>query len=80
MADELEQLSPQILWRKQVANRLGAGALTLSVSATTGFLMIPHCSGVPTGTPTGTGSAIVIDTTNNRLYFYSSGLWRNAGP
>ena len=29
MADELQQLSPQVLWRRQVAQRLGAGSLVL---------------------------------------------------
>lgn len=56
--------------------------MILSVSATSGFLLVPTCSGVPTGTPTtAAGMApVVIDTVNNRLYFYSSGSWRNAGP
>lgn len=54
----------------------------LSTNATDGFLYVAACSGVPTGTPTTyTGrSPIVIDSSNNRLYFYSSGAWRNAGP
>ena len=54
----------------------------IATTATDGFLYVPTCAGVPTGTPTTyTGRApIVIDTTNNRLYFYSSGAWRNAGP
>ena len=31
--------------------------------------------------PTKTGYApIVINTTNNKLYFYSGGAWRDAGP
>jgi hypothetical protein len=58
------------------------GTAALATTATDGFLYVPTCAGVPTGTPTAyTGVApIVIDTTNNRLYFYSSGAWRNAGP
>ena len=78
MAEDLQQLAPQQLWRRQVAARLGGASL--SVSATTGFLMVPNCSGVPTGTPAQGNGAMVVDIANNRLYFYSSGAWRNAGP
>jgi hypothetical protein len=58
------------------------GADALATTATDGFLYVPTCAGVPTGTPTSQGSTapIVIDTTNHRLYFYSGGSWRNAGP
>lgn len=54
----------------------------LATTATDGFLYVPTCAGVPTGVPrTYTGrAAMIIDSTNNRLYFYSSGSWRNAGP
>jgi hypothetical protein len=54
----------------------------LATNATEGFLYVPTCAGVPTGTPASYGSkaAMVVDTTNNRLYFYSGGSWRNAGP
>lgn len=59
---------------------IGAGAV--ATTATDGFLYIPTCAGVPTGVPTAkTGFApIVVDTTNNRWYFYSGGAWQNAGP
>jgi hypothetical protein len=58
------------------------GTAPLATTATDGFLYVPTCAGVPTGVPTTyTGTApIVIDTTNNRLYFFSGGAWRNAGP
>jgi hypothetical protein len=58
----------------------GNGALT--TTATDGFLYVPTCAGTPTGTPTTiTGMApIVVNTTNNKLYFYSGGSWRDAGP
>ena len=58
------------------------GGGTLATSATDGFLYVPTCAGTPTGTPTAkTGFApIVVDTTNNKLYFYSTGVWRDAGP
>ena len=59
---------------------IGAGAV--ATAATDGFLYVPTCAGTPTGTPTTvTGFApIVVDTTNNKLYFYSTGVWRDAGP
>jgi hypothetical protein len=55
---------------------------TLTTTATDGFLYVPTCAGPPTGTPVGYGGAapIVIDTTNHKLYFYSGGTWRDAGP
>lgn len=60
----------------------GPAAGAISTSATDGFLYIPTCAGTPTGVPTSkSGMApMVVDATNNRLYFYSSGSWRNAGP
>lgn len=54
----------------------------VATNATNGFLYVPSCAGTPTGTPTTyTGRVpIVVDTTNNKLYFYSGGQWRDAGP
>jgi hypothetical protein len=60
-----------------------AGAqAALATTATDGFLYVPTCAGTPTGAPTAiTGMApIVVNTTNNKLYFYSGGAWRDAGP
>ena len=60
-----------------------AGAqAALATTATDGFLYVPTCAGTPTGVPTAiTGMApIVVNTTNNKLYFYSGGAWRDAGP
>jgi hypothetical protein len=59
-----------------------AGTASLATNATAGFCYIPTCAGIPTGTPTAvTGYApLVIDSTNNKLYFYSGGAWRDAGP
>jgi hypothetical protein len=59
-----------------------AGAPSLATSATDGFLYVPTCAGTPTGVPTVvTGYApIVVNSTNNKLYFYSGGSWRDAGP
>jgi hypothetical protein len=58
----------------------GSGAI--ATNATDGFLYVPGCAGTPTGTPTAyTGRVpIVVNTTNNKLYFYSGGQWRDAGP
>lgn len=52
----------------------------LATSATDGFAYIPTSAGTPTGTPTSiTGkSPIEVDTTNNKLYFYSGGAWQDA--
>jgi hypothetical protein len=54
----------------------------IATNATNGFLYVPSCAGTPTGTPTTyTGRVpIVVDTTNHKLYFYSGGVWRDAGP
>jgi len=61
---------------------VAGGSVALATTATDGFLYVPTCAGTPTGTPTAiTGMApIVVDTTNNKLYFYSGGQWRDAGP
>ncbi len=63
-------------------NNLVIGTAAIASAATNGFLYLPTTNGTPTGTPTTyAGRApMVIDTTNNRLYFYSSAAWRNAGP
>lgn len=54
----------------------------VTTTATDGFLYVSSCAGAPTGTPTSyTGRIpIVVDSTNNKLYFYSGGAWRDAGP
>jgi hypothetical protein len=58
-----------------------AGA-ALATNATSGFAYVAGCAGTPTGTPTTfTGRVpFVVDTTNNKWYFYSGGAWRDAGP
>jgi hypothetical protein len=63
-------------------NVIAGGSVALATTATNGFLYVPTCAGTPTGTPTTvTGMApIVVNTTNNKLYFYSGGAWRDAGP
>ena len=68
--------------RIPAAGGMVVGTAALATAATDGFLYVPTCAGTPTGTPTTqTGTApIVVDTTNNKLYFYSGGQWRDAGP
>ena len=63
-------------------NVIAGASAALATTATVGFLYVPTCAGAPTGTPTAvTGMVpIVVDTTNNKLYFYSTGVWRDAGP
>lgn len=54
----------------------------LATTATAELLYVPSCAGTPTGVPSGyTGMVpLVVDSTNNKLYFYSNGAWRDAGP
>lgn len=63
-------------------NSVRAGRPSLATNATDGFLYVPACAGTPTGAATGiTGMIpIVVDSTNHKLYFYSGGAWRDAGP
>lgn len=68
-------------WRKTVSQRFGGGAI--ATNATSGFFYVPTCAGTPTGTPANTPSGfvpMVVDSTNNRLYIYSSGAWVKVGP
>jgi hypothetical protein len=51
----------------------------IATNATDGFLYVPTCAGQPTGIPSAyTGrSAVVYDTTGNKLYIYNGG-WKSA--
>jgi len=72
----------QKLWRTQVVDRLGGtDGTALATNATDGFLYVPSMAGSPTGVPVTKDGLlpIVIDSTNNRLLFYSSGAWRAVG-
>jgi hypothetical protein len=64
------------------AGGMVVGTAAIATNASNGFIYVPTCAGTPTGTPTThTGTApIVVDTTNHKLYFYSGGSWRDAGP
>jgi hypothetical protein len=57
------------------------GAAALATTATDGFLYIPSCAGVPTGTPTAkTGTVpLVYDTTDSQLYLYEGAAWHYIG-
>ncbi len=68
--------------RIPAAGGMVVGTAALATAATDGFLYVPTCAGTPTGTPTTqTGTApIIVDTTNHKLYFFSGGTWRDAGP
>jgi hypothetical protein len=55
---------------------------SVTTTATDGFLYVPSCLGTPTGTPTNYAGRIpiVVDSNSHKLYFYSGGVWRDAGP
>ena len=57
------------------------GTAALATTATAGFPWIPSCAGIPTGAPTApytNAAAMVVDTTNNRLYVRVGSTWRYA--
>ncbi len=58
---------------------VGGGAV--STSATDGFLYMDTCAGTPIGTPTSRSGYVplVYDTTNSKLYVYTSSAWTNVG-
>jgi hypothetical protein len=64
--------------RIDAAGNVSVGVSSIATAATDGFLYIPACAGIPTGTPTAkTGLApMVVDSTNNKLYVYIGGAWR----
>jgi len=66
------------------ANIIFGGTAALTTSATTRYPYLPTMAGTPIGTPTAISnkSPIVVDSTNNKLYFYSTGAWRDpaSGP
>lgn len=50
----------------------------VSTTATSGFLWIPSCSGIPTGSPTApytNAAALVVDTANQNLVHRSGSTW-----
>lgn len=52
--------------------------VALSTNASSGFLWIPSCGGIPTGTPTApytNAAALVVDTSNDNLVLRSGTKW-----
>ncbi len=62
-------------WRKTVVERLGQPSL--ATDATTGFLYVPTCAGVPTGVPDVQPGLMpfIADSTTGILYRFYSGAW-----
>jgi len=57
------------------------GTAALNTTATAGFMWIPSCAGAPTGAPTApytNAAALVVDTTNERLYVRVGSTWKYA--
>lgn len=56
------------------------GNAPLGTTATTGFVYIPTCAGVPTGTPVAkTGTIpVLVDSTDSKIYAYIGGAWKSA--
>lgn len=74
--------APTLRLRLDQAGNVVCGNAALATNATNGFFYVAACAGTPTGAPTAvTGRVpIVVDSTNNKLYFYTNGAWRDAGP
>lgn len=53
------------------------GQADLGTASTTGYPFISSIAGIPTGTPTTIAGVnpVVIDRTNDKLYFYTNGAW-----
>ena len=63
-----------------LGNSIFGGIAALATNATDRFPYLPTMAGTPIGTPTTVAdkSPVVVDTTNNKLYFYSTGAWRDS--
>jgi hypothetical protein len=64
------------------AQSLTLGLSAPAVGATTGFPYLPAIAGVPTGVPTAIAgyAPVAVDSTDNRLYFYSGAAWQAMFP
>jgi hypothetical protein len=51
----------------------------LATNAATGFVYMPTCAGIPTGTPVAYPGTVpwVFDTASNKIWIYSSGVWKS---
>lgn len=67
-------------WRRTVASRLGEPEL--ATDASTGFLWIPTCAGVPTGTPDPVPGMmpLVADSLTGIIYRHDGLNWTAVGP
>lgn len=57
---------------------LNGGQAALATTATDGYVRIPTCAGAPTGVPTAMTGCVALhyDTTNDKLWIYSGGAWK----
>ncbi len=57
---------------------VAVGINNQTTTSTDGFAHLSSVNGTPTGTPTGISgyAPITVDSTNNKLYFYSGGAWQ----
>ena len=64
-------------FRKTVVERLGDGNGSLATTATTGFLYVPTCAGVPTGIPVPQDGMmpVVGNSLTGVLYRFHGGAW-----
>lgn len=65
--------------RVDASGNVRIGTRALATNATEGFLYIPTCPGLPTGVPSVSVTGlvpIIYNTSNNRLYVFSSAEWR----
>lgn len=65
--------------RLDTSGNVIVGTAALATSATNGFPWIPSCAGAPTGAPTApysNAAALVVDTTNSRLYVRVGSTWK----
>lgn len=56
------------------------GSVALATNATNGFLWLTSCPGAPTGAATAPytlASALIYDSTNNKIYVRCNGTWRS---
>ncbi len=75
MLGDLLQYVSEKQWRRTVVARLGKP--TVATDATTGFLWVPACAGVPTGTPDPISGMLPLvgDSLTGTLYVHDGFTW-----